>query len=61
MDIAVLIAHEVKIAERNCDRLCADAEKAADIDDRRAAGADAVYVVNLPDLVVIGAIDGRAF
>ena len=44
MDIAVLIAHEVKVAERNCDGLCADAEKAADIDDRRAAGADGVLV-----------------
>lgn len=58
VDVAVLIAHELQVAQRNRDRLGADAEEAADIDDGLAADAVAVDMIDFADLVVVGAVDG---
>jgi len=38
MDLAILITHEVKVRQRNRNRLGAYSEKPADVDDRLAAG-----------------------
>ncbi|AAK89112.2 hypothetical protein Atu4327 [Agrobacterium fabrum str. C58] len=61
VDVAVFIAHEVKVAERDCDRLRADAEKTADIDDGGGGGSDTMDMVNLADLMVVCAINGCPF
>src|SRR5215217_2042661 len=61
MNVAILVAHEFKVADRHGDRLGAEAEEAADIDDDLTGSARAVHVGDVAHLVVIGAIDGRAF
>lgn len=61
MDVAILVAHEIKVADRHCNGLCANAEKTADIDDGCRVGADTVHMVNFTDLVIIRALNGGAF
>jgi hypothetical protein len=38
MDLAILITHEVKVRQWNRNRIGANSEKPADVDDRLAAG-----------------------
>jgi hypothetical protein len=61
VNVAVFIAHELKIRDRNCNRLRADTQKASDVDDRGAAGARPVDMIDLADLVIVGSIDGGTF
>lgn len=58
MNFAVFIAHELKIRDRNGNRLRADTQKASDVDDCGAARARAVDMIDLADLVIVGSIDG---
>jgi len=57
VDVAILVAHEIQLAGGNGNRLGADAEKAADVDDDLAA----VQMIDRTDLLVVRAIDGGAF
>ncbi|VVS96180.1 conserved hypothetical protein [Rhizobium sp. EC-SD404] len=59
MNRSAFIAHYVEFAGRDCDRLCAEAKEAADIDDNSPGITDAVHMRDGADLFVVGAIDGR--
>lgn len=61
MDVAILIAHELKIRQRNSDRFCADPKETADINDCRTAGTCPMDMVDLSDLMVVRAIYGCTF
>ncbi|TCU24049.1 hypothetical protein EV131_10637 [Rhizobium laguerreae] len=61
MNVAVFIAHELKIRDRTATRLRADTQQASDVDDRGAAGARAMDMIDLADLVIVGSIDGGTF
>ena len=57
MHFAIIIAHE---AQRTCgdsDRLCADAKKAADIDDHLGRLARSMNMGDRTDGFVVGAVD----
>ncbi|KQQ50093.1 hypothetical protein ASF69_21115 [Rhizobium sp. Leaf311] len=60
MNIAVLVAHEIKVAQRDGYWLGADSEKSANIDDGLAA-CSAMDVIDLSNLMVICAIYGCTF
>lgn len=61
MDVTILIAHEIEIGEGDRDRLCADSQEAANIDNDLTTGACPMNVINLADLMVVGAVNGCAF
>ncbi|MBB4351174.1 hypothetical protein GGE35_004716 [Rhizobium cellulosilyticum] len=61
MNVTIFIAHELKIRQRNSDRFCADPKEPADINDCRTARTCPMDMVDLPDLVVVSAIDGCTF
>src|SRR5690606_28354270 len=58
MDMAILVAHELEIAQGDGDRLGANSQEAADIDNGSGGRASAVHMVDLADLVVVGTVDG---
>lgn len=59
VDVTFVVAHEVQLADRDGNRLGADPEKTADIDDGGGGWAGAVDVRNRADLVVFSIIDAR--
>ena len=61
MDVAVLVAHEVEIRQWHRDRLGANPEEAADIDNRGTARTGTMNVIDLADLVVVSAVNGGTF
>ena len=54
---AILTTHKVEIFGAHLDRLRANPQEAADIDDNRHIRAVAVYLRNRADLFVIRAVD----
>ena len=61
MNVTVLVAHEVEVGQGNGNRFCADAKKTTNVDNCLAAGARTVDMIDLADLVVVGAVNGSAF
>src|SRR5690606_39609730 len=61
VNFATLVAHELKIAQGHRDRLGAKAEEPADINDDVAGGAHPMHMGHFANLVVISAVNGRAF
>jgi hypothetical protein len=57
MNIAVIIAHEIKAAEWNRDRFCANTQKPANVNDDLRICPHAMEVVDGSDLVIIDTID----
>jgi hypothetical protein len=55
--IAVFIAHEAQLVYREGDRFCADAKKAADIDDHLGSVTQAMHMRNFPYFLVFSAIN----
>lgn len=61
VNVAVLVAHEIKLAGGNCHRLGADAKKAADVYDDLRARAGTVNVRQGAGVLVGRPVDGGAF
>jgi hypothetical protein len=61
MNITVLITHEFEITESDCNGFRSYAKETAYIDHGLAARAGPVDVIKRSDLVVVCAVNGRAF
>lgn len=58
MNVAIFVAHELKITDRHCDWLGANTKKTTDVDDR---GVAAMYMANFANFVIVSTVDCRAF
>jgi hypothetical protein len=56
MNVTVLVAHEVEISEWHGDWLCANAKKATDVNNGLASSAGTVDVIDLANLMIVGAV-----
>lgn len=61
VDMAIGVPHEFRIADRNRHRLGTQAQETADIDNRGTGGTRAMNIIDLANLVVVGAVNGSAF